>query len=119
MIRARSVIGYVLASIGVTVVLATMAYQFWVDYTASVGGVRPVHEFVWIPLCTGAVLGWWGFYWVDGTRAVKGGDFLLTAKDRLQRVRLVPLAGTAADRRAPNHPPEQTESVHNDDEPGV
>lgn len=74
--RARmatdSVLGYVLGFIGVTIVVATLAFHFWLAYRHP----ELKHEFLYVPITAGAVLGWWGFYWARPKRAEHGGEVL-------------------------------------------
>lgn len=109
----RPVVGYVLAFAGVFWAFGTLALEI-VLHTRGLPELP--HMLGYGSIVAGAVVGWWGFYWVDSARALRGGDFLLKAKDRLQRVRLEPIAGSASERRGIDHPPAETESVHDDDE---
>lgn len=82
--KPRSVIGYTLGALGVLIVVATLAFHFWLHVA------RPgeAHEFLYFPTVAGAVIGWWGFYWADSRRAQEGGGFLLNAAERLRTIRL-------------------------------
>lgn len=75
----RTRIGYTLAALGVLWVLSTIA----VEVTLHIRGLveLPPH-LVYASLTAGAVVGWWGFFWVDSKRAKDGGTFVLDARER-------------------------------------
>lgn len=76
----RSHIGYALAALGVLWVLGTIALEVTLHIRAA--PELPPH-LVYASLTVGAVIGWWGFFWVDSARAKDGGTFVLDASERL------------------------------------
>jgi hypothetical protein len=103
--KPRSIIGYTLGALGVLIVVATLAFHFWLHVA------RPgeAHEFLYFPTVAGAVIGWWGFFWADSKRSLEGGGFLVSAAERLRLARAgrrdtdpvvavpVPVAASASD----------------------
>lgn len=71
------------AIVGVAIVVATLAFHTWLEYTRP--GQR--HEFLMIPLTVGGVLGWWGFYWMKPKQATKGLTVLLEATERFKKIK--------------------------------
>jgi hypothetical protein len=76
--RAR--IGYVVGFVGLLWAFATLVVAGWLFY---VGKPLPMYLFT-ASLSAGGVAAWWGFYWADGKRAKGGGEFLLSAEERIR-----------------------------------
>jgi hypothetical protein len=75
--------GKKLSILGVSIVVATLIFHGWLEFA------RPdqKHEFLMIPLVVGAIVGWWGFYWMMPRRAKEGMGILLSATERIKRIR--------------------------------
>ena len=81
--KSRSVIGYALGFLGVLWVLLSVAVYAWLDYHDA---GEPTHLLI-VSILAGTVIGWWGFYWADSKRSLKGGEFVVHAAERLRPVR--------------------------------
>lgn len=78
----RSTIGYRLAALGVAWVLITLGIDIGLHV---LGREEMPRHLMYLSLTVGAVLGWWGFFWALPGRAKDGGEFLLSARERLVR----------------------------------
>lgn len=91
----RSTIGYRLAALGIAWVLITLGADIGLHVF---GRVELPRHLMYVSLSVGAVIGWWGFFWVDSKSAKEGGTFVLDASERvhLHRRATDPPANVAA-----------------------